>query len=104
MRCSLPRLILSIHEKFRQRSRQLTGPLAINGALKWLQKMLGRTSAVNLKAGLCVEQSEMIRTTIKSVVLTVETEQVVQVDRVVVKDAKPVTDAIEPVRRALERA
>jgi hypothetical protein len=56
--------------------------LAIRGAMNWFKRLQQRISGHNSKTGAALKQSEWSRTSIRSVEVTVETDEVFLVERI----------------------
>ncbi len=77
---------VKIFRLFKKNSRKLQDGFApillLSTPLRWLKRILGAISDANSKTGLRVEQSETSRTAIRSVEITVETDEMIHLEQV----------------------
>jgi hypothetical protein len=74
-----PAFSRKLQKNFKTKSRPFSYQLRV---LRWMQKLLGLAPGADSKTGARVEQTEILRTTVKSVEITVETAEMIQVERV----------------------
>jgi len=77
---------VAIFRPFKKNSRKLQDGFApillLSTPLRWLKRILGPISDANSRTGSRVEQSENARTTVRSVEITVETDEMVHLEKV----------------------
>src|SRR5712692_2981333 len=78
--------VVKIFRLFKKNSRKLQDGFApilvLSTPLRWLKRILGPISDANSRTGSRVEQSETSRTTVRSVEITVETDEMIQLEKV----------------------
>src|SRR5712692_5814849 len=78
--------VVKIFRLFKKNSRKLQDGFApilvLSTPLRWLKRILGPISDANSRTGSRVEQSETSRTAVRSVEITVETDEMIHLEKV----------------------